>query len=80
MSDKKNWWDDLTPAQMERYGAMIDSRVRLLGEYYGTAVERVRESDTARTYVLGVLGVCSNCGSDAPHHLKYVAEHGKCVT
>jgi hypothetical protein len=22
---------------------------------------------------------CSACGSTAPHHLKYVAEHGKCI-
>jgi hypothetical protein len=37
------WWEHLTPEEMARYGGLIDSRVRLLGDYYGNAVEYVRE-------------------------------------
>lgn len=48
----KQWWEDLTEEQLRRYGEIIDSRVRLLGEYYGKAVEAVRASDYARGYVL----------------------------
>lgn len=47
------WWENLTEDQMARYGAIIDSRVRLLGEYYGRAVEQVHLSDDARAYVMG---------------------------
>ena len=48
------WWENLTPEQMERYGGLIDSRVRMLGEGYGRAVEQVQASDYARGYVLQI--------------------------
>jgi hypothetical protein len=54
MTDQTAWWEHLSPEQMQRYGDIIDSRVRLLGEYYGRAVESVRASDDARAYVLGI--------------------------
>lgn len=52
----ENWWENLTPEQMQRYGGYIDSRVRLLGEYYGRAVEAVRNDKRIRDEVLA-LGV-----------------------
>jgi hypothetical protein len=49
-------WGDLSAAQQERLGALIDSRVRLLGEPYGVAHDRCMPetiSDANRAYVLG---------------------------
>lgn len=57
------WWEVLTGEQLERYGGIIDSRVRLLGEYYDRAVEHVRASDEARTYVVGDVCSCNQTGT-----------------
>lgn len=35
-------FEDLNPEQQKRFGEVVDSRVRLLGEPYGRAVERVQ--------------------------------------
>lgn len=51
----ENWWDDLTPEQNRRLSALIDSRVRLLGEGYPTAYRSCTEriSSENREYVMG---------------------------
>lgn len=53
--DEPQWFDRLTPEQLERFGGLVDSRVRLLGEPYSRAVDQCRYniSDENRAWVLG---------------------------
>ena len=48
------WWESLNPEQLKRHQALIDSRVRLLGESYETAFARCTAgiSDENRQYVI----------------------------
>lgn len=51
-------------------------------EHEDLAHDITADSDADAHIQLGSMTVqrCSACGSDAPHHVKYVLEHGVCVS
>lgn len=45
---------ELNPDQQKRFGAVVDSRVRLLGEYYGRAYDAVQaDGGGNEAYIMG---------------------------